>query len=119
MGVFEYFLAKTRKNTQFAQLVTVEIPFYSVKLYNVKCMNEEILKQLNFLKKTLPELRASLRHNNGKIWTQQDVANKLGIRYQSYQAYESGKAVPSLQNFLKLAELFDVSLDYLVGRKDY
>ena len=82
-------------------------------------MNEKILKQLNFLKKTLPELRSSLPHKNGKPWTQQDVADKLGIRYQSYQAYELGKAVPTLQNFLKLAELFDVSLDYLVGKSDY
>lgn len=82
-------------------------------------MNKKILKQLNFLKKTLPELRATLPPKNGKAWTQQDVADVLGIRYQSYQAYELGKTIPTLQNFLKLAELFDVSLDYLVGKADY
>lgn len=35
-----------------------------------------------------------------------------------YQAYEIGKAVPTLQNFIKLADLYDVSLDYLIGRKE-
>ncbi len=64
------------------------------------------------LSKNLSEMR--------KIYgyTQKYVAEKLGITYQSYQAYERGIAVPSLKNFVKLADLFDVSLDFLIGRKD-
>ena len=31
--------------------------------------------------------------------------------YQSYQAYERGIAVPTLQNFIKLAKFYDVSLE--------
>lgn len=50
---------------------------------------------------------------------QVDVAEKLGITYQSYQAYELGVSLPSLENFVKLADLFEVSLDYLIGRKGY
>lgn len=50
--------------------------------------------------------------------TQTQVAEKLGITYQSYQAYERGVALPTLQNFVKLADLFDVSLDFLIGRKE-
>ncbi len=50
--------------------------------------------------------------------TQKEVAQKLNIKTQSYQAYETGVTVPTLQNFIKLADLFDVSLDFLVGRKE-
>lgn len=50
--------------------------------------------------------------------TQTQVADKLGITYQSYQAYERGVALPTLKNFVKLADIYDVSLDYLVGRKE-
>ena len=64
----------------------------------------------------LPSILYELRTQSG--WTQSDVADKLNIRYQSYQAYELGISVPSLQNFIALAELYDVSLDYLVGKKD-
>lgn len=51
-------------------------------------------------------------------YTQSEVAEKLGVTYQSYQAYERGIAAPSLKNFIRLAELYDVSLDFLVGKKD-
>ncbi len=47
---------------------------------------------------------------------QKEVADKLNITYQSYQAYELGISLPSLINFIKLADLYCVSLDYLIGR---
>jgi len=75
-------------------------------------MKRENLKEFNILSKTLSELRQA----NGL--TQMDVAGKLNITYQSYQAYELGIAVPSLQNFIKLADFYDVSLDYLIGRTE-
>ncbi len=75
-------------------------------------MKRENLKEYQELKKNLVDLRTS----NGL--RQSDVADKLGISYQSYQAYERGVAVPTLQNFIKLADLYDVSLDFLVGRSD-
>ncbi len=64
----------------------------------------------------MPSILFELRMQNG--WTQTDVAEKLNIKYQSYQAYELGVSVPTLQNFIALAELYDVSLDFLVGKKD-
>ena len=75
-------------------------------------MKKENLKEFKILSNRLYELR-ELYH-----YTQMDVAAKLGVSYQSYQAYERGVAVPTLQNFIKLANLYDVSLDYLVGRDD-
>ncbi len=50
--------------------------------------------------------------------TQRDVAAHLGIAQSSYIRYENGKAEPTLENLVKIADLFDVSTDYLLGRKD-
>lgn len=76
-------------------------------------MEREFLKEYKKLAKNLYELRSQFK------LTQRDVADKLNISYQSYQAYEIGKAVPTLQNFIKLADIYDVSLDYLIGRKEF
>ncbi len=51
--------------------------------------------------------------------TQRDVASYLGISQPSYIRYENGGAEPTLENLVKLADLFDVSVDYLLGRRDY
>ena len=47
-------------------------------------------------------------------YTMKYVAQRLGIAYQSYQCYERGLTVPTLQNYIKLARLYDVSLDDLI-----
>lgn len=70
------------------------------------------MKEFENLAKNLREMRKLYE------FTLQDVADKLGITYQSYQAYERGIALPSLKNFIKLADIYDVSLDFLVGRKE-
>ena len=51
--------------------------------------------------------------------TQRQVAEILGITQPSYIRYENGKAEPNLENLVKLADVFDVSIDYLCGRKEY
>ncbi len=48
--------------------------------------------------------------------TQQQVADCLGIRKATYQGYEYNKYEPKLDKLLQLAELFDVTLDELMGR---
>lgn len=47
-----------------------------------------------------------------------DVAKLLNISYQSYQNYERGKTLPTLPNFIRLADLYGLSLDALIGRKE-
>lgn len=51
--------------------------------------------------------------------TQRQVADYLQITQPSYIRYENGSAEPSLENLLKLADYFDVSVDYLLGRTEY
>lgn len=50
-------------------------------------------------------------------WTQKEVANKLGIHQSTYTKYETGDSDPSSEMLLKLAEIFEVSTDYLLGRE--
>jgi len=49
--------------------------------------------------------------------TQKQVASELKITTQSYQAYESGIALPTLSNFIKLCQFFDVSPNDLLDIK--
>ncbi len=49
--------------------------------------------------------------------SQKDVADTLGIKQPSYHVYES-KTVPSATVVLKLADAYDVTTDYLLGRSD-
>ncbi len=51
-------------------------------------------------------------------FTQRDMAERLNITQPSYIRYENGKAEPSLENLVKIAEIFDGSVDYLLGRAD-
>ena len=49
-------------------------------------------------------------------YTQRDMAKLLNITQPSYIRYENGPSEPSQENLIKIADLFDVSLDYLLGR---
>ena len=50
--------------------------------------------------------------------TQKSLAEYLSVSERAYQHYESDTREPPLSNAAKLADYFDVSLDYLVGRSD-
>lgn len=49
---------------------------------------------------------------------QKDVAEKLKMKQPLYQRYESDDTVPAITFILKLADAYDVSTDYLLGRSD-
>jgi len=50
--------------------------------------------------------------------TQRDVGSDLGITERGYQNYETGTREPKMGTLTKLADYFDVSVDYLIGRSD-
>lgn len=50
--------------------------------------------------------------------TQKDLATKCNISSKSIWAYENSIAVPPLDVLTKLADFFECSIDYLVGRED-
>lgn len=50
--------------------------------------------------------------------TQKQVCNAIGMSEPAYQRYEYGQREPAYQKLIALADYFDVSIDYLVGRTD-
>ena len=56
----------------------------------------------------------NLREDNDK--TQQEIADYLNIKQTTYSKYELGKINISIEVFIKLADYYGVSVDYLVGR---
>lgn len=48
--------------------------------------------------------------------TQNDVAKVLNVNQRTYSGYELGLSEPNIQSLIKLAELYHVSLDELLGR---
>lgn len=47
--------------------------------------------------------------------SQEQVAARLGISQQSYSAYERGTAQLHIDQFVVLARLYNVSVDYITG----
>ena len=53
---------------------------------------------------------------NEKKLKQDALADLMGVGLRQYQRYESGEQEPSLSGWIFLADYYQVSLDYLVGR---
>lgn len=52
------------------------------------------------------------RKKNG--WSQEELAEKLGVTRQSISKYEGAQSIPDLDKILKLSEIFGVTTDYLI-----
>lgn len=48
--------------------------------------------------------------------TQKEVAEIIGYSEISYARYEKGEREPDISTLCKLAEYFNVTVDYLIGR---
>jgi len=46
-------------------------------------------------------------------WTQAELGEKIGVHQKQVSSYERGVNVPSTEALIKLAEVFDVTLDFL------
>lgn len=67
---------------------------------------------MQILARRLKELRESRR-----IY-QKEMAEVLGLSFRGYQDYETDKSEPKLRTLIAIADYFQVSIDYLVGRTD-
>lgn len=63
-------------------------------------------------KNRLKELRLS------RQYTQEQIAQYLGISRSSYAMYEQGRREPGLEIIESFADFFNVDMDYLLGKKD-
>lgn len=50
--------------------------------------------------------------------SQDELAEKLGVSPATIRQWESGTTKPSVSNLLAMSELFQCSVDYLLGRTD-
>ena len=59
----------------------------------------------------------SLRQSLGL--NQIEFGKTLNVTKQSVSNWENGNIQPSIDMLIKIAELFSVSIDYLLGRTDF
>lgn len=76
----------------------------------------KLKKQKEEEKKNLFSVRLKeLRLQHG--FSQEELSEQIGIKQSSYSDWENGKFKPNYEKLEKIADFFDVSLDWLVGRK--
>ncbi len=51
-----------------------------------------------------------------KQFTQEQVAQQIGVSQQAYGHYETGRREPNIETLILLANLYNTSIDILVGR---
>lgn len=51
--------------------------------------------------------------------TQQTMADSIGVVLRTYQCYEQGTREPSLKMLVRMADVLNVSTDYLLCREEY
>ena len=49
---------------------------------------------------------------------QQQLADQFSVKLRTYQGYEYGESYPEVAKLVAIADFFDVSLDYLMGRSE-
>ncbi|MGX7596335.1 helix-turn-helix domain-containing protein [Planococcus plakortidis] len=59
---------------------------------------------------------AELRQKHRPKLTQQDFADKIGISRAALSHYEKERRDPDFETLIKIADYFDVTTDYLLGR---
>ncbi|KAB8139072.1 helix-turn-helix transcriptional regulator [Gracilibacillus oryzae] len=62
--------------------------------------------------KRLSTLRKKHKHSRD------DLASKLGVSYSTIAKYETGSREPDFKTLEKISQIYDVTIDYLLGRTD-
>ena len=80
--------------------------FYNIKYRGVNCMNTINNNNIKVLRKK-------------KDIYQMKLAMDLDLTQETVSAYERNKVKPSVDVLIKMADYFDTSIDYIVGRTEY
>lgn len=84
-------------------------------LFIVKTLSEYFIILVLLRNNKMLRLK-ELREQNGKL--QREVASSLNRSKECISAWELGKTEPSIDDLKKLADYFNCSVDYLIGRED-
>lgn len=80
--------------------------------------NSEEQKKLEELKERIAKRLYDARTNNGKSFTQEQIADKIGLTQKTYGKYEQAEILPPINRLIKLSEAFGVSIDRLVKEEE-
>lgn len=69
------------------------------------------------IKNCFPERLKSLRKDRNML--QQDLANQLKVSKSTVSGWEVGRNQPDYDILIELSVFFEVSVDYLIGRRNY
>ena len=70
------------------------------------------------MEKRLLELGRNIKYYRKSLnLTQQELAQKLNGNKSLISNYENNYSTPDIETLIKLADIFDITLDELVGRK--
>lgn len=72
---------------------------------------------MEIVAKRLKGERENLKKSDSK-WTQEYVADLIGVARPTYTAYENATKLPPIDTLNRIADVFDVDTDYLSGRSD-
>jgi transcriptional regulator with XRE-family HTH domain len=72
---------------------------------------------MDVFSKRLKYIREKKKEKDSRF-TQGYVANLIGVARPTFTAYENGTKQPPMETINKIADIFDVSVDYLLGRTD-
>ena len=64
----------------------------------------------------LSEKIMDLRNRSG--WSQEELADRLGISRQSVSKWETGESTPDIDKIIRMSELWNVSTDYLLKEEE-
>lgn len=67
-------------------------------------------------KKVIPERLKYYRMKYEK--TQEQIAKELGISQSTYGNYEAGNRKPDIETIAKIADIYETSVDNILGRTD-
>ncbi|MDD5823980.1 MAG: helix-turn-helix transcriptional regulator [Firmicutes bacterium] len=55
-----------------------------------------------------------IRHRDSKGWTQEQLAEAIGVSRSTVAKWEAGKGTPKVENLIVLSRVLDVSIDSLL-----
>ena len=88
------------------------------ELEELRIENERLKRRLVLANKPVSEIISPrlkpLRKE--RKFTQEDLGDLVGVSKMRVSDYESGKTEPPLKTLIKIADVFNVSLDWLCGR---
>lgn len=81
------------------------------------CLTKEMLREVVMLHSCFPERLKSLRQEKDML--QQDLAEHLHVAKSTISGWEVGRNQPNYDTLIELSIFFGVSVDYLIGRRNY